>query len=151
MYQSEEYVFVQHPTQTVQLTDLDKGTEYTVTVSVNNTAGFSPESDSHTAITQVDCKFHTCTLTLIWSYKWYYYDYYHTFTVKKDSYTHVFMVSILMIYLCYTLLYYVYIYPFSQCAYNMHFKYIMLQVFSTMHSSDRLFMSLTCVRIAVYS
>ena len=57
--------YVSHPTQTLQLTGLSKGTSYTVTVAVNNTAGFSPESDSVTASTAADRKYsslsRTCT------------------------------------------------------------------------------------------
>ena len=45
-------------TETV-ITGLKKGTSYSVTVAVNNTVGFSPESGSvdGTTYTDVDCKY----------------------------------------------------------------------------------------------
>ena len=49
--------FVEYPMTETVITGLKKGTSYTVTVAINNTAGFSPESDSVDGTTDVDCKY----------------------------------------------------------------------------------------------
>ena len=50
--------FVEYPMTNTLITGLKRGTSYSVTVAVNNTAGFSPESDSIDGTTDADRKFH---------------------------------------------------------------------------------------------